>query len=295
MRDNAIKNRYDFVIFYDVKNGNPNGDPDSGNMPRIDPETRNGVVTDVCLKRKIRNYVQTVKAGEPGYRIYIRADVPLNVSENEAFVACGVDEKELKTNKHDKDIILRDWMCDNFYDIRTFGAVMTTFTKNGLNCGHLRGPVQLEFSESVEPIAPREISMTRMAITRVEDAERKTTEMGNKYIVPYGLYRCEGHVSANLAESTTGFSEDDLDLLWEAIMNMFVDDYSSGRGKMTVRKLIVFKHESKMGNVPDWKLLEAVKVERVTDSSVPARHYSDYRIFIDKTDIPNEVEVFEML
>ena len=172
---------------------------------------------------------------------------------------------------------------------------MTTFTKNGLNCRYLRGPVQIEFSESIEPIVPRKISMTRMAITRADDAERKTTERGNKYIVPYGLYCCEGHVSANLAETTTGFSDADLDLLWEAIMNMFVDDCSSSRGKMTVRKFIVFKHDSKMGNAPDWKLLESAKVERVTDSSVPARRYSDYNISIDKTDFPNGVEVLELL
>lgn len=295
MKNNSIRNRYDFVILYDVQNGNPNGDPDAGNMPRIDPETGLGLVTDVCLKRKIRNYVEMVKAGEPGYRIYVKANMPLSSAEKEAFVACGVDEKQLKSKTHDKDLVLRDWMCDNFYDIRTFGAVLTTFTKNGLNCGQVRGPVQLGFSSSIEPIIPQDITITRVAVTKEEDAVNKNTEMGHKYIVPYGLYRCEGFISANLAESVTGFSEKDLELFWQALINMFEDDHSASRGKMAVRKLIVFKHESKLGNAPSWKLFDTVTVDRVTDKKVPARSYADYMVHVDETNIPEGVEVREIL
>lgn len=218
-----IKNRYDFVVLYDVENGNPNGDPDAGNMPRVDPETGYGIVTDVCLKRKIRNYVETAKEGEPGYRIYIKEGVPLNASDREACEKYNVstDEKKLKEakkNDPELDIKIRDYMCGNFFDIRTFGAVMTTFVKGALNCGQVRGPVQLGFSRSIDPIISQEITITRVAITTEADAEKKGTEMGRKYIVPYGLYRCEGYVSANLARKTTGFSEADLELLWKAII-----------------------------------------------------------------------------
>lgn len=248
-----IKNRYDFVVLYDVENGNPNGDPDAGNMPRVDPETGYGIVTDVCLKRKIRNYVETAKEGEPGYRIYIKEGVPLNASDREACEKYNVstDEKKLKEakkNDPELDIKIRDYMCGNFFDIRTFGAVMTTFVKGALNCGQVRGPVQLGFSRSIDPIISQEITITRVAITTEADAEKKGTEMGRKYIVPYGLYRCEGYVSANLARKTTGFSEADLELLWKAIINMFENDHSAARGKMAVRELVVFKHESELGN-----------------------------------------------
>ena len=211
-----IKNRYEFIILFDVENGNPNGDPDAGNMPRVDPETGLGLVTDVCLKRKIRNYVETVKEDAQGFRIYVKDGIPLNRSDLESFAALEVTEKTVKEKKKadpDLDKKLRDWMCQNFYDIRTFGAVMTTFTKNALNCGQVRGPVQLGFAHSVEPVVPQEVTITRVAITTEADAERKGTEMGRKYIIPYGLYRCEGYVSANLARKTTGFSEDDLELL----------------------------------------------------------------------------------
>ena len=207
-----IRNRYDFVILFDVENGNPNGDPDAGNMPRVDPETGYGLVTDVCLKRKIRNYVETLKEDAPGYRIYIKDGVPLNRSDNEAIAALGIDGdlKAAKKSTPDIDRKLRDWMCQNFFDIRTFGAVMTTFVKGALNCGQVRGPVQLGFARSVDPIVPQEVTITRVAITTEADAEKKGTEMGRKYIVPYGLYRVEGYVSANLARKTTGFSEEEV-------------------------------------------------------------------------------------
>ena len=214
-----IKNRYDFVILFDVENGNPNGNPDAGNMPRIDPETGYGLVTDVCLKRKIRNYVEDLKEEAPGYRIYVKEGVPLNRSDAEALTAVGVsgDLKAAKKSDPGIDKKLRDFMCSNFYDIRTFGAVMTTFVKGALNCGQVRGPVQLNFARSIDPIVPQEVTLTRVAITTEADAEKKGTEMGRKHIVPYALYRAEGYVSANLARKTTGFSEDDLQLLLSLI------------------------------------------------------------------------------
>lgn len=261
----AIKNRYEFVILFDVENGNPNGDPDAGNMPRVDPETGYGLVTDVCLKRKIRNYVEIARENQQGYRIYIKDGVPLNRSDLEAYAAVNVDEKTIKEAKKKDDTLdarIRDFMCQNFYDIRTFGAVMTTFVKAALNCGQVRGPVQIGFARSVEPIVPQEVTITRVAITTEADAEKKGTEMGRKHIVPYGLYRAEGYVSANLARKVTGFSEGDLSLLWEAIINMFEHDHSAARGKMAVRELIVFKHESELGNAPAYKLFDAVKVRR---------------------------------
>ena len=278
----AIKNRYDFVILFDVENGNPNGDPDSGNMPRVDPETGCGLVTDVCLKRKIRNYVETVKEDAEGYRIYIKDQVPLQRSDAEALQYLGVD-KDLKAAKKDDPMLdqkIRDFMCRNFYDIRTFGAVMTTFVKGALNCGQVRGPVQLGFARSIDPVLPQEVTITRVAITTEADAERKGTEMGRKYIVPYGLYRAEGFVSANLARRVTGFSQGDLDLLWQAILNMFENDHSAARGKMAVRELIVFRHESELGNAPAYKLFDAVHVERAEGVTVP-RRYSDYTVWLD--------------
>ena len=286
---NAIKNRYDFVVLFDVENGNPNGDPDAGNMPRLDPETGLGLVTDVCLKRKIRNYVETVKENESGYRIYIKDGVPLNRSDAEACAYLGIksDDKSLKEAKkkdQDLDCKLRDFMCSNFYDIRTFGAVMTTFVKGALNCGQVRGPVQLGFARSVDPIIPQEVTITRVAITTEADAEKKGTEMGRKYIVPYGLYRMEGYVSANLARKVTGFSEEDLELLWEAIINMFENDHSAARGKMAVRELIIFKHDSELGNAPSYKLFEKVKVS-CNDGVEAPRSYSDYKVEVDD-DLP---------
>ena len=290
-----IKNRYEFVILFDVENGNPNGDPDAGNMPRVDPETGLGIVTDVCLKRKIRNYVETVKEDSTGYRIYVKDGVPLNRSDAKAYKALDIDEKTVKEKKKsdpDLDRKVRDWMCANFYDIRTFGAVMTTFVKAALNCGQVRGPVQLGFARSVEPVIPQEITITRVAITTEADAEKKGTEMGRKYIVPYGLYRCEGYISANLARKTTGFSEEDLELLWEAIVNMFENDHSAARGKMVVRQLVIFKHASELGNAPSYKLFDTVKVARKTpDDPLPARSYGDYEVKIARDEVPEGVEV----
>lgn len=279
-----IRNRYDFIILFDVENGNPNGDPDAGNMPRIDPETGCGLVTDVCLKRKIRNYVEMVKEDAPGYAIYIKDGVPLNRSDALALEANGVKGTELKAlKKSDPEIDrkLRDYMCSHFYDIRTFGAVMTTFVKAALNCGQVRGPVQLGFARSVDPVSPQEVTITRVAITKEADAAEKDTEMGRKFIVPYGLYRAEGFVSANLARKTTGFSEDDLALLWKAILNMFEHDHSAARGKMAVRELIVFRHDSELGNSPAWKLFDKVRITR-KEGVLPARRYEDYTVCVDE-------------
>ena len=284
-----IKNRYDFVILFDVENGNPNGNPDAGNMPRIDPETGYGLVTDVCLKRKIRNYVEDLKEEAPGYRIYVKEGVPLNRSDAEALTAVGVsgDLKAAKKADPGIDKKLRNFMCSNFYDIRTFGAVMTTFVKGALNCGQVRGPVQLSFARSIDPIVPQEVTITRVAITTEADAEKKGTEMGRKHIVPYALYRTEGYVSANLARKTTGFSEDDLQLLWQAILNMFENDHSAARGKMAVRELIVFKHDSELGCAPAYKLFQKVQVQRVEGVEVP-RQYGDYNVSVSD-DLPEGV------
>lgn len=299
-----IKNRYEFVVLFDVENGNPNGDPDAGNMPRIDPESGLGLVTDVCLKRKIRNYVETVKENEKGYQIYIREDVPLNRSDREACKDVGIDEtdekkvtdalKKLKKSDPDVDVKLRDYMCENFFDIRTFGAVMTTFVKASLNCGQVRGPVQLGFARSVDPIVSQEVTITRVAITTEKDAENKNAEMGRKSIVPYGLYRVEGYISANLARKVTGFSEEDLELLWDAIINMFENDHSAARGKMAVRELIVFKHSKELGDCPAYKLFDAVEVKKVDDVEYP-RSYRDYTVQIHEEQIPETVEVKRMI
>ena len=300
----SIKNRYEFVVLFDVENGNPNGDPDAGNMPRIDPESGLGLVTDVCLKRKIRNYVETVKEDKEGYKIYIKEDVPLNRSDREAYSALGINEtddkkateavKLLKKNDPDVDTKLRDYMCKNYYDIRTFGAVMTTFVKASLNCGQVRGPVQIGFARSIDPVLSQEVTITRVAITTEKDAENKSTEMGRKSIVPYGLYRAEGYVSANLARKVTGFSEEDLVLLWEAIINMFENDHSAARGKMAVRELIVFKHSKELGDCPAYKLFDAVEVTKKEDVKYP-RRYQDYEVTIHEDTIPDTVEVKRMI
>lgn len=300
----AIKNRYEFVVLFDVENGNPNGDPDAGNMPRIDPESGLGLVTDVCLKRKIRNYVEMVKEGESGYQIYIREDVPLNRSDRSACESLGIAEmdekkvteelKKLKKNDPGADVKIRDYMCRNFFDIRTFGAVMTTFVKAALNCGQVRGPVQIGFARSIDPIISQEVTITRVAITTEKDAENKSTEMGRKNVVPYGLYRAEGYVSANLARRVTGFSEDDLELLWDAIINMFEHDHSAARGKMAVRELIVFKHSKELGDCPAYKLFDAVEVKRKDDVVYP-RKYQDYTVCIHTENIPETVTVKRMI
>lgn len=293
----VIKNRYEFVVLFDVENGNPNGDPDAGNMPRIDPESGYGLVTDVCLKRKIRNYVELVKEEEEGYQIYIKENIPLNRSDNKAFEYLKIDEtktKDLKKNDPEADRKIRDFMCKNFFDIRTFGAVMTTFVKASLNCGQVRGPVQLGFARSIDPIVSQEVTITRVAITTEKDAGNKSTEMGRKNIVPYGLYRVEGYISANLARKVTGFSEEDLELLWEAIINMFEHDHSAARGKMSVRELIVFKHSKELGDCPAYKLFEAVEVKKKDEILYP-RKYQDYEVTIHEEQIPETVEVIRKI
>jgi CRISPR-associated protein Csd2 len=281
-----IENRYDFVMLYDVENGNPNGDPDAGNMPRIDPETGHGIVTDVCIKRKIRNFVNLVKDGADGYDIYVRQDVSLNSQD-----AKGVDAvKEIK-DKAQKSKSFRDYMCEKFFDIRTFGAVMTTAAKDkelSNVAGQVRGPVQLAFGKSVDPIVPQEITITRVAITTEDKAATASTEMGRKHIVPYGLYRQEGFISANLAQKVTGFSDDDLELLWTAIEHMFEEDRSAARGIMTLRELIIFKHDSNLGNAHAHKLFELVKVARKDGVTTP-RAYSDYSVSVG--DVPEGVTI----
>ena len=291
-----IQNRFDFVLFFDVKNGNPNGDPDAGNMPRIDPETGHGIVSDVCLKRKVRNYVDLVKGqdvdgpdvaeGELGYKIYVQEGAVLNERNKKAYVHYDMKPSEKKLPKGEQDRLkVTKFMCDNFFDIRSFGAVMTT----GVNCGQVRGPIQMCFAESVDPVMPMEMSITRMAVTKEEDAEKERT-MGRKQYIPYGLYRVEGFVSASLAEKT-GFSQEDLDLFFSALMNMFENDRSAARGLMSSRKLFVFKHESKLGNAPAHRLFEAVKVNRLIPDAQEERSFSDYTIEVG--DIPEGVELIE--
>lgn len=293
----VIKNRYEFTILFDVENGNPNGDPDAGNMPRIDPETGYGIVTDVCLKRKIRNFVETMCEDKEGYKIYIKDGVPLNESDDTAYVAFGTDEKKIKELKKDDpgiDKKICQFMCNNFFDIRTFGAVMTTFVKAALNCGQVRGPVQLGFARSIDPIVTQEVTITRVAITTKKDAENKSTEMGRKYIVPYALYRVDGYISANLARKVTGFSEDDLALLWQAIINMFEYDHSAARGNMAVRELIVFKHATELGNAPAYKLFDTVSVKR-KEGVIAARSYSDYEVEVAENKLPEGVSCVRMI
>ncbi|MBX3061130.1 MAG: type I-C CRISPR-associated protein Cas7/Csd2 [Anaerolineae bacterium] len=285
-----INNRYEFVLLYDVENGNPNGDPDAGNMPRIDPETGYGIVTDVCLKRKIRNYAELVKGDSVGYRIYVKEGTPLNQNHQEAYVAKGLEPGK-KANASQVNEARR-WMCDNFFDVRTFGAVMTT----GDNCGQVRGPIQINFSRSIDPIVQQEVTITRQAVTRIEDIDKERT-MGRKHIIPYGLYRAEGYVSAKLANDETkgtGFSEEDLELLWDALINMFEHDHSAARGKMAARKLIVFKHESDLGNAPSHLLFDRVKVAK-SETANPPRQFGDYTVSIDKENLPSGVEIIEKL
>ncbi len=293
----VIKNRYEFSVLFDVENGNPNGDPDAGNMPRIDTETGYGIVTDVCLKRKIRNCIETMCEDKTGYKIYIKEGVPLNSSDKTAFQAFNVDEKDiknLKKNNPDIDNKICKFMCDNFFDIRTFGAVMTTFVKAALNCGQVRGPVQLGFARSIDPIVTQEVTITRVAITTEKDADTKSTEMGRKYIVPYALYRVDGYISANLARKVTGFNEDDLALLWQAIINIFEYDHSAARGNMAVRKLIVFKHDSELGNAPAYKLFDTIHVAKKAEVIAP-RSYTDYDVVVDYDKVPEGVTCTEMI
>lgn len=285
----AINNRYEFVYFFDVTNGNPNGDPDAGNMPRLDPETNQGLVTDVCLKRKIRNYVALEKEGTAGFDIYIEEKSVLNNQHKKAYAALDIKHEAKKLPKDaEKARELTAWMCANFFDVRTFGAVMTT----EINAGQVRGPIQLAFATSIDPIVPMEISITRMAVTNERDLEKERT-MGRKHIVPYGLYRVHGFISAKLAKQT-GFSDDDLELLWRALTNMFEHDRSAARGEMAARKLVVFKHDNAMGNAPAHKLFDLVKTSRLDgEEGSPARSFADYDITIDNH-LPTGVTVQEV-
>lgn len=290
----VIKNRYEFVVLFDVQNGNPNGDPDAGNMPRIDPETGHGIVTDVCLKRKIRDYVEVAKDSEIGYKIYVKSGVPLDENRKLAYSTCGIEPTKNKSGAISAEEPQKEefkkitaFMCNNFFDIRAFGAVMTL----KYNCGQVRGPVQLGFARSVDMITQQEIGIT--SVTYANEGE-KSSKMGRKQIIPYGLYRVEGYISANLARKTTGFCEDDLNLLWEAIINMFEHDHAAARGNMSVRELIVFKHSNELGNCPAYKLFDAITIKR-KDESKPPRAFSDYDVIIDKTAIHPEVELIRMI
>ena len=318
----ALAHRYDFVFLFDVSNGNPNGDPDAGNLPRLDPETNQGLVTDVSLKRKIRNYAEIARGGDSGYAIYVQEGAILNEQHRKAYIALRPEKDREKTAK-DKKLnpqsdeeanALRKFMCDNFFDVRTFGAVMST----GINCGQVRGPVQLSFARSVDAIVPLEISITRMAATNEaekkkalegaenDDVRTENRTMGRKYIVPYGLYRAHGFVSAKLAERT-GFSGADLGFLWDALKNMFEHDRSAARGEMSARKLIAFEHASALGNAQAHDLFERVGVERVhggeafplgdrrLDNAPPARRFDDYRVTINRDNQPEGVTIHELI
>ena len=291
----AIAHRYEFVYLFDVTNGNPNGDPDAGNLPRLDPETNCGLVTDVALKRKIRNFVTLDKDGAPGFAIYMQEKAVLNNQHKKAYDALEIKPEDKKLPKDEaKAREITAWMCANFFDVRTFGAVMTT----GVNAGQVRGPVQLAFATSVEPVLPLEISITRMAVTTEKEAEAQSGDnrtMGRKHIVPYGLYRAHGFVSAKLAERT-GFSDDDLKLLWNALINMFEHDRSAARGEMAARKLIVFKHDSAMGNAPAHVLFDAVTVSPAqADADSAPRRFADYRVDVNSAAIPAGVSVRELI
>lgn len=306
----VIENRYEFVFLFDVVNGNPNGDPDAGNLPRLDPETNRGLVTDVCLKRKIRNYTALAQAGAQRYGIYVQEGAILNEKHREAYKAVRPDDPKAKTDAklspktQAEENAVRKFMCDNFFDVRTFGAVMGT----SINCGQVRGPVQMNFAQSIDPVLPLEISITRMAATSEKelkdrkdgegdgDQRRDNRTMGRKHIIPYGLYRAHGYVSAHLARET-GFDEDDLEHLWTALENMFDHDRSAARGEMNARKLIVFKHGCALGKAPAHKLFDLVKVEAGIkgDNAPPARAFTDYEVTINREAVPNGVEIIERL
>jgi len=284
-----LNNRYEFVLLFDIKDGNPNGDPDAGNMPRLDPETNQGLVTDVCLKRKIRNYVELTQGDNAGYAIYMQEKAVLNDQNKKAYTAQGLKPEPKKLPKDaEKAKALTQFMCDHFFDVRTFGAVMST----EVNTGTVRGAVQLAFARSIDPVFPQEISITRMAVTNEKDADKERT-MGRKHIIPYGLYRVHGFISAALAEKT-GFSEEDLELLWKALAEMFEHDHSAARGEMASQKLIIFKHADKLGSAPAHKLFDLIKVE-AKNKEVPTRHFSDYAVTINRDDLPQSVEIIEKL
>ena len=288
----SLTNRYDFVLLFDVKDGNPNGDPDAGNLPRMDAETGHGLVTDVSLKRKVRNFVGMAKGEQPPYEIYVKEKAILNNQHKRAYI--GIDREELLAGDDKKrkggDAVddARQWMCRNFFDVRTFGAVMST----GINCGQVRGPVQLTFARSIDPIIAQEHSITRMAVATEAEAEKQDGDnrtMGRKHTVPYGLYVAHGFVSSFLAKQT-GFSEDDLELLWQALCQMFEHDRSAARGEMSTRGLYVFKHDSELGNAPAHSLFERIQPKLKEEVSVP-RSFGDYEVAVDEADLPSGVKL----
>lgn len=288
----SLNNRYEFVYLFDVKDGNPNGDPDAGNLPRVDAETGQGLVTDVCLKRKVRNYVGLVKEETPPYEIYIKEKAVLNRNNLRAYEALDLKYESKKLPKKEEDAKkVTQWMCHNFFDIRTFGAVMST----DVNTGQVRGPIQINFARSIDPVVSAEHSITRMAVTTEKEAEQQSGDnrtMGRKFTIPYGLYRCHGFISANLAKQT-GFSEDDLKLFWDALVNMLDHDRSASRGEMSPCALYVFKHESPLGNAPARKLFERVDVKKISEG--PARDFKDYQVTVDEANLPQGVELIKLL
>jgi CRISPR-associated protein Csd2 len=290
-----IANRYDFTYVFDVQDGNPNGDPDAGNLPRVDPETGCGLVTDVCLKRKVRNFVELSKSGTPPFEIYVREKGILNLQHERAYKAIGAEaslkEDGKKRKGGDKVDEARKWMCSNFYDIRTFGAVMSM----GVNCGQVRGPIQMTFARSVDPVVTLEHSITRMAVTTEAEAEKQGGDnrtMGRKNTIPYGLYVSHGFISAPLA-AQTGFGEEDLTLFWDALCNMFEHDRSAARGMMSARKLVIFKHSEVMGSASAHKLFDLVSIKRANEDGKPARNFSDYKIEINRAAKPERVEIID--
>lgn len=290
----SLTNRYDFVLLFDVKDGNPNGDPDAGNLPRMDAETGHGLMTDVSLKRKVRNFVGMAKGEQPPYEIYVKEKAILNNQHKRAYVGIGREELLAGDDKKRKggDAVddARQWMCRNFFDVRTFGAVMST----GINCGQVRGPVQLTFARSIDPIIAQEHSITRMAVATEAEAEKQEGDnrtMGRKHTVPYGLYMAHGFVSSFLAKQT-GFSEDDLKLLWQALAQMFEHDRSAARGEMTTRGLYVFKHDSELGNAPAHALFERIRPKLRQEVSVP-RSFEDYDVAVDEVGLPSGVTLIK--
>ena len=283
-----LNHRYEFVYLFDVKDGNPNGDPDAGNLPRIDVETGQGLVTDVCLKRKVRNYVGCIKGEEPPFEIYVKEKVVLNRNNDRAYQALKLKSEPKKLPKNIEDAKnITAWMCHNFFDIRTFGAVMTT----EINTGQVRGPVQLNFARSVDPVVSTEHCITRMAVTNEKDLDKERT-MGRKFTIPYGLYRCHGYVSAHLAKQT-GFSESDLELFWQALINMFDHDRSASHGEMSACCLYVFKHANVLGNAPARKLFDCINIKR--NSEGPVRSFNDYKVTVDKNNLPAGVELLTLI
>lgn len=285
-----MNHRYDFVYLFDCKDGNPNGDPDAANSPRIDPQDMHGLVSDVCLKRKIRNFALLAKNGQPPFDIFVQQGSVLNDKILDGHKAAGNDVDGKKKTADRKQVqSARAEMCKRFYDVRTFGAVMST----GANAGQVRGPVQLSFSRSIDPILPLDLSITRMAVTEAKEADAPNQTMGRKNLIPYGLYRCHGFISAHLANET-GFSDDDLALFWQSLTQMFDHDRSASRGTMSPQKLFVFKHQSALGNAPAHKLFERVTVQR--KSGVAAgRSFADYEVIVNKSDLPPGIELIVML